>query len=235
MIVWALFDSGNGCYKEAEKFVEGLEVYSVGIDIENKNDHFINLDLATTELYLGGSTMFDTLSKLPHPDLIIASPPCESWSVGSSIKGGNACWLHKKGEEFELHNFEDINKTRYNPRKQTLNRLNGELCIINTLSIIEHFKPKYYVIENPKSSKIWEYIDKVLGYELPYENNTYYNNYGFEIKKPTRFSSNFDLELKNENIKASITVEDINGYNKRSDIPIDLVVEIFKKIKEEEK
>lgn len=47
MIVWALFDSGNGCYTQAAKvFNQSIRIYPIGIDIENKNNHFINLDLA---------------------------------------------------------------------------------------------------------------------------------------------------------------------------------------------
>ena len=88
MIVWALFDSGNGCYKRsAEKFSE-IEIYSIGLDIENKNNHFVNLNLADYSYLFGNNEMYSTLDKLPHPDLIIASPPCESWSVASAMKGG---------------------------------------------------------------------------------------------------------------------------------------------------
>lgn len=47
MIVWALFDSGNGCYSQAAKNFPEIELYSIGLDKEHKNDHFINLNLAT--------------------------------------------------------------------------------------------------------------------------------------------------------------------------------------------
>ena len=88
MIVWALFDSGNGSYfKSAQKFEE-IEIYSIGLDIENKNDHFINLNLADYSYLFKDNTLFDTLDNLPKPDLIIASPPCESWSVASAMRGG---------------------------------------------------------------------------------------------------------------------------------------------------
>lgn len=40
MIVWALFDSGNGSYTKAAKEFPEIEIYPVGIDIENKNNHF---------------------------------------------------------------------------------------------------------------------------------------------------------------------------------------------------
>lgn len=88
MIVWALFDSGNGCYTQAAKEYSDIEIYPIGMDIENKNDHFINLNLADYSRMFGDNTLFDTLDKLPSPDLIIASPPCESWSVASAMWGG---------------------------------------------------------------------------------------------------------------------------------------------------
>ena len=40
----------------------------------------------------GDNTLFNELDKLPKPDLIIASPPCESWSNASAMANGNACW-----------------------------------------------------------------------------------------------------------------------------------------------
>lgn len=76
MIVWALFDSGNGSYtKGVKKLDKDIEIYPIGIDIENKNHHFINLNLADYSRLFGNNTLFDTLDKLPKPDLIIASPP----------------------------------------------------------------------------------------------------------------------------------------------------------------
>lgn len=87
MIIWSLFDSGNGSYKKvADKM--GIENYSIGLDRENKNEHFINLDLADYSYMFGNNKLWDTLDKLPKPDLIIASPPCESWSIASAMRGG---------------------------------------------------------------------------------------------------------------------------------------------------
>lgn len=89
MIVWALFDSGNGSYtKVANEYFNDIEIYPIGIDIENKNDHFIELDLADYSYMFGNNKMYDTLNKLPRPNLIIASPPCESWSIASAMRGG---------------------------------------------------------------------------------------------------------------------------------------------------
>ncbi|VEH67174.1 Uncharacterised protein [Rodentibacter pneumotropicus] len=36
IIVWALFDSGNGCYTQAAKAFPQMRVYPIGIDIEQK-------------------------------------------------------------------------------------------------------------------------------------------------------------------------------------------------------
>ena len=82
MTVWALFDSGNGSYTKGVKALNedgefNIEIYPIGIDIEHKNDHFINLNLADYSRLFGDNTLFNTLDKLPKPDLIIASPPCE--------------------------------------------------------------------------------------------------------------------------------------------------------------
>lgn len=63
--VWALFDSGNGCYSKGmeelkkEKGIE-VEIFSVGIDIENKNKHnFINLNLADNSQFFGENKIFN--------------------------------------------------------------------------------------------------------------------------------------------------------------------------------
>lgn len=103
MIVWALFDSGNGCYTQAAKEYSDIEIYPIGMDIENKNDHFINLNLADYSRMFGDNTLFDTLDKLPSPDLIIASPPCESWSVASAMWGATQVGSKKPERSIESY------------------------------------------------------------------------------------------------------------------------------------
>ena len=95
MIIWALFDSGNGCYKQVADTMEDIEIYSVGLDVQNKNAHFINLNLASYDYVSKKNPIYKELDKLPTPDLIIASPPCESWSVASSMWGGQ-CMLEAR-------------------------------------------------------------------------------------------------------------------------------------------
>lgn len=245
MIIWALFDSGNGSYTKVAKNMPGVEIYPIGLDIENKNDHFINLDLSDYSYLFGDNKLIDTLSKLPHPDLIIASPPCESWSVASAMKDGNASWKQEKGDSlfssqtplsrFTIRGHKDYepSNVQFKYDRSFVNRINGELCTYNTIKIIKHFKPKFYIIENPATSRMWEYIEKIIGFNIPFDNLTYYNNYGFQISKATKFKSNIDLKLKCERTPNEIKFNQVAGYNTRSNIPSDLVKEMFDKVSKE--
>jgi len=246
LIVWALFDSGNGSYtKVVEKYFKGdVKIYPIGIDIENKNDHFINLNLADFGYLFGDNSTYDKLDRLPRPQLIIASPPCESWSVASAMAGGNACWKQEVGGDlfvpqvplsrFTVRSYKDYKGYQFIPEKSLINRINGELTIFNTIQIIKKYKPKYYIIENPAYGRIWDYIKEILGFVIPYENLTYYNNYGFPISKPTKFGSNIDLKLKKDKKPNKINFNEVRGYNERSNIPELLVKDIFKKVIEKE-
>lgn len=246
MIVWALFDSGNGCYSKVAKKFDEIEIYSIGLDYENNNNHFINLNLADYSRLFGNDTLFENLDKLPKPDLIIASPPCESWSVASALKNGNACWKREdlsdslfvpqtKPSPFTIRSKFDYDNSHNNLSysKQFIKRVNGELTAFNTIEIIKRYKPKYYIIENPASGKIWEYIETVIGFDLPYKNLTRYNNYGYPLQKPTKFGSNIFLNLKNEVIEQEIKWGIFSkSYNERSNIPLALVEDIFRKVLE---
>ena len=249
MIVWALFDSGNGSYTKGvkelnEKDLCNIDVYPIGIDIEKRNNHFINLNLADYSRLFGDNTLFNTLDKLPKPDLIIASPPCESWSNASAMTGGNACWKQedlsdslfipqKEASMFTIRNASDYEEAYINYKydRQFMKRINGELCAFNTIEIIKRYNPMYFVIENPASGRLWKYIDEVIGFKLPYLNLTRYNNYDYPLQKPTKFASNLYLGLKNDIIKQEIEWGNFSkSYNERYNIPQKLVIEIFTKI-----
>lgn len=244
MIVWALFDSGNGCYAQAAKKFQNIELYSIGLDIENKHNHFIPLNLADYSRLFGNTKLFDTLDELPKPDIILASPPCESWSVASAMRGGNACWKRENVEDslfvpqilpspFTIRTNREYQQTHNQLKyeKQFLKRVNGELTIFNTIEIIKRFNPSYYVIENPANSKIWEYINDVLDFKIPYLNLTRYNNYDYPLQKPTKFGSNLFLNLKNEVIKPNVEWKNFSkSYNERSNIPLKLIESIFEQL-----
>lgn len=237
MIVWALFDSGNGCYTQAAKEYSDIEIYPIGMDIEGKNDHFINLNLADYSRMFGNNTLFDTLDKLPKPDLIIASPPCESWSVASAMWGGNASWKQETGavnrelSKFTIRNSVDYDlpHVQFKYERSFLNRINGELCIYNTIEIIKRYEPQIYVIENPSASRIWHYIKDILNFNIPFDNLTFYNNYGYPLNKPTRFKSNINLHLKHARQSKALQQwgDFAKNYNERSNIPLELIKDIY--------
>lgn len=234
MIIWSLFDSGNGCYSKVLKSKEGVKNISIGIDKEQANTNHLVINLADLSSYFGKSNMIKELEKIPKPDVIIASPPCESWSLGSTMTGGNACWKHTKGKEFIIRKEGDYLNIQYKMEKSFYNRINGELTTFNLIKIIKHFEPKVYIIENPAYSKIWEYIERVLSFHIPYDNLTYYNNYGFDIKKPTKFKSNINLNLNSDRKPANLQFRNYSrSYNTRSNIPLPLIEDIYKQLKEE--
>ena len=249
MTAWALFDSGNGSYTKGVNALNGsggtnIEIYPIGIDIEKKNNHFINLNLADYSRLFGDNTLFETLDKLPKPDLIIASPPCESWSNASAMRDGNACWKQEdlsdslfepqiEASMFTIRNASDYEQAynNYKYDRQFMKRVNGEFCAFNTIEIIKRYNPKYFIIENPASGRLWKYIEDVMGFKLPYLNMTRYNNYDYPIQKPTKFASNIDLKLKNDIIKQDVEWKHFSkSYNERSNIPQKLVIEIFKNV-----
>lgn len=236
MIIWSLFDSGNGCYNQVFSKKEGVTNYSVGIDKGNSDSTHIELDLADLSYYFGSDDMIKKLEQYPKPDVIIASPPCESWSVASAMTGGNACWRKVKGGTFGVRYREDYEGTQFKQDKSFYNRINGELTIYNLIRIIKHFEPKIYIIENPAYGRIWEYIEDVIGFSIPYENLTYYNNYDYPVKKPTKFKSNIYLELKTDKVEQTIEFRHLKGknvggrYNLRSNIPLLLIEDIYDKI-----
>ncbi|WP_321388751.1 DNA methyltransferase [uncultured Enterococcus sp.] len=241
MIVWALFDSGNGCYKRSAQKFDDIEIYSIGLDIENKNDHFIHLNLADYSYMFGNNELYETLDALPSPDLIIASPPCESWSIASAMRGGNASWKQETGDglfepqmplsRFTIRDYKEYENYQFKPEKSLINRINGELCTFNTIQIIKRYSPAFYIIENPASSRIWEYIESVLGFELLFDNMTYYGNYDYPVKKGTKFKSNLSLDLQQTKPDKLINLKILmRKYNERSNIPEKLVDEIFEKV-----
>jgi len=251
--VWALFDSGDGSYSRALK--DNYNVIAIGKDKLNENKaNFMNLDLANNSLLFDDTSLFDELDKLPHPDIILASPPCESWSNASAMMRGNTCWYssetefkdgHVEKSKFTVRTSKHIDSKNHTPfkvdfAKTVRNRINGELCAFNTMEIIKHYKPEHYIIENPMTSKIFDYYEDVCDWHN-IRNKVRYNNYDSEYpQKPTIFFSDIDLELDSSVHQSDITIgvdkrkgarrKQIRNYNVRSSIPTSLIVHAINKI-----
>lgn len=228
--IWCLFDD---CYGSWNKFSQDQEDHyiSIGINDNNWSNYYkINLSIQNENL-------IKELEKLPKPDIIVASPPCESWSIADNQQ---RLWREQQGNNIKVHLKSDIehnNKTMYPTRKrdyykQWRTTLNGISTTLGLLKVIEHFKPPIWIIENPASSKIWEFINENVGL-IGYKNKTYYNAYDLNFtKKPTIFFSNVCLDLKKDHIKQLIPWEKTIGYDKRSSIPQELLKDIIKQAKE---
>lgn len=229
MIIWALFDDANGSWNKFAREREREHYISIGIN-NNDWENYYKIDLS-----IQNDKLIKELEKLPKPDIIVASPPCESWSIADNQQ---RLWRKQQGNNIEVFTKENIehnniimNKNRYRDYyKQWRTTLNGISTILGTLKIIEHFKPKYWIIENPATSKIWEFINENVKLE-GYKNKTYYNAYNFEFtKKPTIFFSNVEMRLKLDNIKQIRKWEETTGYVVRSSIPKELLAHIMENI-----
>lgn len=172
LVCWALFDSETGDYMSTvhHYFEDKIDVYGVGISHYGKNtDHYVNFDLSDfTELFGADNIGKKLLKILPKPDIIVASPPCESWSHMTSINNGNIHWKRYASKfypENKVFQLQDVKASsafvKNNGIKTFYTRVNGELCHQNTWEIIKVTKPKVFMVENPDNYS-WEYIQNYV-------------------------------------------------------------------------
>lgn len=231
--VFALFDDGKRSYFNALNDNPTYKVISIGINRKHKeNDNYKIIDLR-----ISNDKLFDELDKLPKPDIILASPPCESWS-----QADNPCnmWNKISNDDIEIKNkdfFDNWTKKQTNSFKKRnffkkeAKRIIGEDTIAATLAIIERYNPGVWVIENPLTSRIWQWIESHINTK-GFKNIAHYNAYDEAFtKKPTNFFSNKKLNLKKPNLKSKSWSE-VCGYDTRSSIPIDLIKDIVKQLEE---
>ncbi len=232
-IIFALFDDGKRSYFNALKDNPKYKVISIGINKKHQeNDNYRIIDLR-----ISNDKLFEELNKLPTPDIILASPPCESWS-----QADNPCnmWSKISNNYIEIKNrdfFNNWNKNQTNSFKKRnffkkeAKRIVGEDTIAATLAIIEHYNPKVWIIENPLTSRMWQWIENHLNIK-GFKNIADYNAYNEAFpKKPTNFFSNQKLNLKKSNLKSKNWSE-VCGYDTRSSIPTDLIKDIVKQLEE---
>lgn len=227
LTIWSLYDDGNMSYNKAiSKFFPNIVNISIG-----KIAHFDINNYYQIDLSIFNDDLINELAKLPKPDIILASPPCESWSNADVIK--NIKEITSFG--IELTNYETFvefmktSKMQRNFFHKQKTRLLGEATSIATFKIIQHFKPKIWIIENPQTSKIWKYFYYYLNFR-GFENKTNYAIWDNTFSlKPTIFMSNINLYLTNK--KPSIANKwRLNcDYLTRSMIPEMLIKSIIDK------
>lgn len=88
-------------YNEALKEYDWVQNYSIGIIEHKEVENYYKIDLSCFNVNL-----IKELSKLPKPDVIIASPPCESWSYAMLIKN----YRHIAQDSIKIANYKEFMK-----------------------------------------------------------------------------------------------------------------------------
>ncbi|VEU70328.1 class I SAM-dependent methyltransferase [Mycoplasmopsis glycophila] len=237
LVIWGLFDDANRCYYHSLK--DKYEIYSIGINKKNEeNYHQLNLSILNDDL-------FNELDKLPKPDIILASPPCNSWSKADTntmfvekidVSGDKANIQLKTFEFYDKHNIAAPKTKIRNPVSKAKLFLNGFSTALSTIEIIKHYKPKYFAIENPYQSNIWKILEIFNFSQKHILNRTMYSHYDEEFtNKPTIFLSNINLNLKWD--KPEKNGKNLNRFSRkdRSNIPKSLIQEIIMKFENDSK
>lgn len=251
MVIWALFDDGNGSWNQLGKD----DVYSMGINDNDWKNYFkIDLSLTNGELL----QQLKIIEKITGtPDFIVASPPCESWSIADhqrrlyrSIDDSISRNESVKMEIYTPNSYDILNESEAQKgRKRLLRDYNKQmrkfLVGLNTCAglnfILNHYKCGY-LIENPDTSTIWDIWPKVFNRKFEYVNKVYYNNWDNDYTpKPTKFCGTLEIYQEDWRKKYKPNGKTLsfgrNGtvsltYNQKSEIPKELIERIYECIKQ---
>jgi len=149
--------------KSITKFFQNLpNVEVISLDFEKKYNPDICCDIMEFDY-----KQFD----IGHFDIVWASPECKVFSQLQNTL------LGRKGGSI---NKEELIKKQ----------LENSKYILKTIEIIKYLNPKYYFIENPQYSTIWNYIPQEFNIGV----NVSYCMFGYDYKKNTRILTNKVLE-----------------------------------------
>jgi hypothetical protein len=226
-VIWSLFDSETAITQQLNS--DDYIVYSIGLPSSSAiTDNFIKIDLSK-------KSCLTKLEKLPKPDIIFASPPCETWVT---LNIGNVRLFKRNFNEHNLYWQKNFKPNNYMFKHREL-RLFGQKTAYFTSKIIKKFNPEFWFIENGSSSFIFKYLYKYHNLKGN-QNKTYYSSYdniNFGLK-PTTIYSNLKLNLrrdfKKSNIHIAICKSSIKNnktilstYCERSRVPIELYKHIL--------
>lgn len=158
---------------------------------------------------------FDITKLSWTPDVIWASPPCETFSVASI------------GHHWHKGGIPKTERAEYNQR-----------YVLKALEIIEQLQPKYWFIENPRG--MLRKMPYMQGH--PYHHTVTYCQYGDTRMKPTDIWTNCDTWTPKAACKNGMPchvaaprgsrtgTQGIKTYYDRSKVPNDLCKEILEAI-----
>ena len=149
-----------------------------------------------------------------HFKLITASPVCMWWSI---------CRFSWIGRKLKAHGDTIITKEIL----QNDIDLYGKPMVDKVFEIIDYFNPQYFIIENPKTGKMKEYINELIPYY-----DVDYCMYGLTYRKTTRFWTNIEgLEFNKCNHKIKHNRDEAwnKGRLERYRIPTLLIEKLLNK------
>lgn len=232
----------NSVY-HALKYFKNVEIHTFDINEKTQHPNQYVVDLTTPNI-------IEVMSNYPQPDIIFASPLCQSFSWLMHCEGGRLGW--KLCENEQIYKVRELQDIQYQIDKNGFFKQNkaqsiqdrailGGRLLNACIALINHFKPSFFYIENPEKSLMWDFIDKnIPSFAGFYKNRAEYSSYDLsKTNKPTIFYSNCKLDLKNYGIKGNVyrprwakLVETpcTKEQSARSAIPHLLIVDIFKQM-----
>lgn len=217
LIVWDLFGGGQNSIYNSMKENLNYEIYTFDITEPTRKNHF-KIDLSQENII----EIIDNLN-IPKPDIITSSTLCQSFSIVLNMKGGGTCFWKLNKEKTKLifrteKEFEEL-KSGFTKNLKADTQLFlaklGKNCVDNTIKIIKFYKPKYWYIENPKTSLIWKYLtlnkQDFCNPSNSFFNEASYGKYGYLITKPTYFLSNIKMDLLKGKTPPPYSLKEIDG------------------------
>lgn len=227
-VIWSLFDSETAITQQLNS--DEYIVYSIGLPSSSAiTDNFIKTDLSR-------KSCLKKLEKLPKPDIIFASPPCESWV---DVNIGNVRFYKRNYNEHNLYWQRNFKSNKFKKVFEQ-RRLLGQKTAYFTAEIIKKFKPELWCVENGSSSLIFKYLNNYHNLQGN-QNKTYYSSYdniNFS-KKPTIIYSNIKMNLRQDHKRGMKVIEAVSSkkhkpgikyltdYSERSAVPIQLYHQIL--------
>ena len=164
-----LFSGTHSFGKVSSKL--GYNVYSLDRDLGDENNGYKSENHFKQDIMTWDYKQFDR----GFFKIITASPVCLWWSQLRKTWIGRKLKAH--GDKIITQEILDEDIQKY-----------GVPMVDKIFEIIDYFDPQYYIIENPKTGKMKEYINELI----PYYDVDYckYSDWGY--KKTTRFWTNID-------------------------------------------
>ena len=147
--------------------------HSVGKVCKELGYEVVSLDLAGADININILEWdYKKAFEPGHFDVIWASPPCHTFS------NCRRCWINRKTKYF---GDEIVTAKMLDDDMET----NGLPIVRKTEEIIKYFNPNRWIMENPSTGKMKDYLKHLPHYDVDY---CRYSDWGY--KKPTRFWTN---------------------------------------------